>query len=64
MSDLVAVALITGISGVVQVGLRIMSHYEHRSTSRDVSEIKQRVNGDLDQRIEDAVKRAMGTGSN
>lgn len=61
MSDLVAVALITS---AVNVGLRFMSHYEHRDTSRhlkktseDVKDIKKSVNGDLDERIREAVER-------
>lgn len=46
MSDTIIVALIAGSFNVLAVVIgRLLSHFEHKKTSAEVSEIKKLVNG-------------------
>jgi hypothetical protein len=60
MSDAVTVALIAGgFSVVVQVGSRIMSHFEHKETKQKIDIIAVQMNGGLEDKITAAVKKAL-----
>ncbi len=50
MSDAVAVALIAGIFNIIAIAAsRALSSQEHKKTARDVTEIKDRLNGKSDE---------------
>lgn len=46
--------VIEAIVGALVIGSRILSHFEHKKSNKDVNEIKFYINGDLQKRLDEA----------
>ena len=49
--------IIEGVVGLILILRGVMSHYEHRETSRDVKQIKSNSNGEFERRLSEEKKK-------
>ena len=52
----------TGIISLVVIASRVISHFEHKRTGKDIMEIKISINGELERRVSEANEKGRQEG--